>query len=217
MTKWLWIVAGPNGAGKSTHTADLIADFQASGFIGAEIIKLNADERTAELKKQFPDQSQRELNRQAAQETDAALERCIAEDRPAIFIETVLSSTKYQDDVLEAKERGYNVGLIYVSVYPPELILGRIKNRVAKGGHNVDPQKALDRYKRSHTNLIWFGQHADRLVVFDNSDTERSPVLVAMKEAGRKLVHRAKGLNPSLDRAIESLQRKNSHNPKPSI
>lgn len=217
MTKWLWIIAGPNGAGKSTHTADLIADFQASGFIDAEIIKLNADERTAELKKKFPDRSQRELNLQAAQETDAALERFIAEDRPAIFIETVLSSTKYQDDVLEAKSRGYTIGLIYVSVYPPELILGRIKTRVSRGGHNVDPQKALDRYKKSHANLIWFGQHADRLVIFDNTGTEKIPVLVAMKEAGKKLVHRVKGLNPSLDHAIESLQRKKPHNPKPSI
>ncbi|MDR3568612.1 MAG: hypothetical protein P4L43_11360 [Syntrophobacteraceae bacterium] len=84
MTKWLWIVAGPNGAGKSTHTAKLIADFQASGFIGAEIVKLNADERTAELKKQFPDRPQQELNLQAAQETDAALVKHIAEDTPYI-------------------------------------------------------------------------------------------------------------------------------------
>lgn len=55
MTKWLWIVAGPNGAGKSTHTAKLIANLQASGVFGSEIIKLNADERTAGLRKQFPD------------------------------------------------------------------------------------------------------------------------------------------------------------------
>ena len=107
MTKWLWIVAGPNGAGKSTHTAELIATLQASGSADFEIIKLNADERTAELRKQFPDRPQQELNLQAAQEIDAALVRGIAEDKPAILVETVLSSTKYQDDVIEAKARGY--------------------------------------------------------------------------------------------------------------
>jgi predicted ABC-type ATPase len=218
MTKWLWIVAGPNGAGKSTHTASLLEDFQASGVLDSEIIKLNADERTAELKKQFPDRPLRDLNLQAAQETDAALERYIAEGKSVILVETVLSSIKYRDDVLEAKARGYNVGLIYVSVYPPELILVRIKNRVAKGGHNVDPQKALDRYKGSHENLVWFARHSDRVVILDNSGgIQTGPVIVAMKEAGKKIVHRVKGLNPSLDHAIQSLQRKNPHNPKPNI
>jgi predicted ABC-type ATPase len=219
MTKWLWIVAGPNGAGKSTHTAKLIVDLEASGFIGADIIKLNADERTAELRKQFPDRPLRELNLQAAQETDAALVKHIAEDAPYIVVETVLSSTKYQDDVLEARERGYNVGLTYVSVHPPELILGRIINRVAKGGHNVDAQKALDRYRRSHENLVWFARHSDRLFILDNSaPREIGPVLVATKEVGKRLIWKRKawGINPALDHAIRALQRGDPYYPSPN-
>lgn len=217
MTKWVWIVAGPNGAGKSTHTAKVIANFQAAGVLESEIVKLNADERTAELRKQFPDRSERELNLQAAQEIDAAFAQHIAEDTPYIVVETVLSSTKYQDDVLNAKRRGYKIGLTYVSVYPPELILGRIENRVAKGGHNVDAETALDRYQRSHENLVWFGQHSDRLFALDNSrDKERGPVVVAMKEVGKKLVHKVKGCNLSLDKAIRSLQKIRPYNPKPS-
>jgi predicted ABC-type ATPase len=207
MTKWLWLVAGPNGAGKSTYTAMLIIKLQTSGTIDNEIVKLNADERTAELNRQIPERPQEELNLQAARETDAALERCIADGKPVIFIETVLSSAKYQDDVLEAKARGYQVGLVYISVHPPELILGRIKDRVAEGGHNVDFQKALDRYQRSHANLVWFAQQADSLLVYDNSGRKTGPVLVAMKEAGKKLVYQAKGLNPSLDHAIRALQK----------
>ena len=118
MTKWLWIVAGPNGAGKSTLTAKLVANLQSSGVLGSQIELLNADVRTAELRKQFPDRPERELNLQAAQETDAALVKHIAQSTPYIIVETVLSSPKYQDDVLEAKARGYKVGLTYVSVYP---------------------------------------------------------------------------------------------------
>ena len=72
---------------------------------------------------------------------DDVLEKCIVLDKPVIFIETVLSLTKYQDDVIEAKARGDNVGLIYVSVHPPELILDRIKTRVSLGGHNVDAKR----------------------------------------------------------------------------
>ena len=216
MTKWLWIVAGPNGAGKSTHTERLIAKAQTASATPLEIIKLNADERTAELKKQFPDRPQNELNLQAARETDAALEKAIAEDKQYILVETVLSSTKYQDDVIEANGRGYNIGLFYVSVHPPELILDRIKTRVARGGHNVDSQKALDRYRRSHENLVWFGQHADKLFVFDNSDLDASPVLVTTKEAGRKLTHKIKGQNPALDHAIRALQKGRPYYPSPN-
>ena len=107
----------------------------------------------------------------------------------------MLSSTKYQGDVHRGQTRGYHIGLIFVSVYPPELILDRIEIRVADGGHNVDAQKALDRYKRSHANLIWFGQQADKIIVYDNSGLKA--VQVAVKEVGKRLIHKVKGQNPS--------------------
>lgn len=217
MIKWLWIVAGPNGAGKSTHTVQLMEDLQASGIPGDSIIKLNADEKTAELQKQFPDRPLKELNLQAAQETDAALTKAVVEDETYILVETVLSSEKYKKVVLEAKGRGYNIGLTYVSVHPPELILGRIRNRVAKGGHNVDDRKALDRYGRSHVNLIWFAQHSDKVVILDNSARrETGPVLVAVKSSGKKLIHKAKGVNPALDRAIWALRKDGRSSPSPN-
>jgi predicted ABC-type ATPase len=107
MTKWLWIVAGPNGAGKSTHTERLIAKAQTASATPLDIIKLNADERTAELKKQFPDRPQNELNLQAARETDAALEKAIAEDKQYILVETVLSSTNPAlDHAIRALQKG---------------------------------------------------------------------------------------------------------------
>jgi predicted ABC-type ATPase len=207
MAKWLWLIAGPNGAGKSTYTTKLIIKLQTSGEIDTEIVKLNADERTAELQKQFPESPRLELNLQAARETDAALLKSIADGKPVIFIETVLSSPKYQDDILEAKARGYHIGLVYISVHPPELILGRIKDRVAEGGHNVEAHKALDRYQRSHAKVVWFAQQADSLLMYDNSSRKTGPVLVAVKEAGKKLTHKAKGLNPSLDHAIKALKK----------
>jgi len=36
----------------------------------------------------------------------------------------------------------------------------------------------LNRYKRSHANLIWFAQHANRLFVFDNSGEKAKAVLI---------------------------------------
>lgn len=215
MAKWLWLIAGPNGAGKSTYAAKLISKLRAAGRVGAELVKLNADERTAELKTQFPERPQEDLNLQAARETDAALAQGIAEGRPVIFIETVLSSPKYQDDVLAAKAGGYAIGLVYISVHPPELILGRIRDRVAEGGHNVPPRKALARYHRSHANLVWFAPQADLLLLYDNSSRKTGPVLIASKEAGKKLLHQAKGLNPALDHVITTLKKIKVLAPKP--
>ena len=47
MAKWMWIIAGPNGAGKSTFTDNLLAN-------APDLLKLNADERTATLRAADP-------------------------------------------------------------------------------------------------------------------------------------------------------------------
>ena len=61
MAKWMWIIAGPNGAGKSTFTNDLLAN-------APDLLKLNADERTAVLRTADANASQRDLNLRAARE-----------------------------------------------------------------------------------------------------------------------------------------------------
>ena len=135
MTKWMWIIAGPNGAGKSTFTNDLLAN-------ASDLLKLNADERTAALRAADANVPQRDLNLQAAREIDAEVVDCIAKGR-SFLVETVLSSDKYRDDVLEAKRQGFKVALVYVSLHPPELSPDRVATRVNKGGHTVDRQTAL--------------------------------------------------------------------------
>jgi predicted ABC-type ATPase len=62
----MWIVAGPNGAGKSTAAVKILKNLGV-----ADLKKLNADERTLELRAQYPEKSQHELNLLAAQRTDA--------------------------------------------------------------------------------------------------------------------------------------------------
>jgi predicted ABC-type ATPase len=60
------------------------------------------------------------------------------------------------------------------------LQLERIKTRVAKGGHDVPPDKVAARRKRSIAQMAWFYRMADRAWLFDNSDD--SPVIVRYKE-----------------------------------
>lgn len=194
MAKWMWIIAGPNGAGKSTFTNDLLAS-------APNLKKLNADERTLALRTANPAASVRELNLQAARETDAEVAASIAAGE-SFLIETVLSSDKYRDDVLEAKRKGFKVSLVYVSLHPPELSPDRVATRVTKGGHDVDRQTAIDRHARSHVQLAWFAARADVLAVYDNSRNDTIPQLVAERAEGQKLRVHTAGINPSVDQAL---------------
>lgn len=195
------IVAGPNGAGKTTATNKVIERF------GDALTKLNADEQTLKLKKTHPNKPLPEVNLLAAQHIDAEVDRHIEEGK-SFYVETVLSSPKYRDDVLKAKEQGFEFSLVYVSLHPPELSPERVKIRAQKGGHDVEWNKALARYERSHIQLEWFMNQADNLLVFDNSAEEKPPILIAAKMAGQEITHRVKGVNPAVDRVVKNVQQR---------
>lgn len=197
----MWIVAGPNGAGKSTFVKTLIAepDFE-------DLITLNADEVTAELAKiKRVGPRPTNLNLQAARQIDAKVEELI-ELGDSFLVETVLSSDKYRDDVLRAKQLGYKIGLFYISLHPPALSPLRVSERVQKGGHSVQPLKALARYGRSHAQLTWFADQADYLRVYDNSADDGKPVCIAVREEETEHVAILKpGAVPAVDAALASL------------
>lgn len=193
----MWIIAGPNGAGKSSFAGEFLANI---GY--PNLIKLNADEKTLELRRQFPHRDVAALNLEAARFIDARVDECIS-SRENFVVETVLSSDKYRSRVIAAKAAGMRVGMIYVSVWPPEMSPKRVKVRAAKGGHDVDEAKALDRYRRSHEQLAWFAPQVDALMVFDNTALDSDPALIATKSHhGARLHIQAKGINPAVDKAL---------------
>jgi predicted ABC-type ATPase len=204
MTKLMVLfICGPNGAGKSSITNGVVK------LLGQALTKLNADERTLELRAIFPDKPLQELNLMAAQQIDAEVERNI-ETGKSFYIETVLSSPKYRDDVVEAKKRGFKFALVYVSIYPPEKTVERVKVRAKKGGHDVDPLKVIERYYKSHEQLKWFADQADMFLIFDNTALNTPPILLAEKLAGQEIVHHVKGANPAVDDVVVFLQKKRS-------
>jgi predicted ABC-type ATPase len=205
MAKWMWIIAGPNGAGKSSFAEQFLFDLDYP-----DLIRLNADEYTLRLRKKFPDAAQNELNLKAANAVDKQVEDCIQAGQ-SFVVETVLSSQKYRDDVLMAKGLGFKFGLIYISLYPPELSPQRVSERVAKGGHNVDAEKAIERHRRSHDELRWFAPQADLFMVFDNSDCNAKPTLLASSATGEPLKYIARGVNPSVDLALDDMTAKFTH------
>lgn len=151
------------------------------------------------MKAQAQAGTQDELNLAAAQWVDAEVERCI-QDGTSFLVETVLSSGKYRDDVETAKLTGFGIGMFFVSLHPPELSPKRVAERVLRGGHHVDPARAIARYHRSHEELAWFAARADMLFVVDNSSPRGVPVLLIGKYG--TVFDRVMGVNPAVDRAM---------------
>jgi len=100
-----------------------------------------------------------------------------------IGVETVLSSAKYRRLVELARSHDFEIHLIYVFVDSVEQQLKRIKQRVAKGGHDVPADKVRLRRVRSFEQLAWFFYQSDRAWVYDNSGAELE--LVAQKGDGK--------------------------------
>ena len=194
----MWIVAGPNGAGKSTLTNQILEELDVT-----TITKLNADEVTIALRADDPDGDQADLNLQAAKIVDQQVLDCINQGAD-FLVETVLSSPKYRDAVAKAQENGFSVSLIYVSLYPPELSPERVGERVRKGGHAVDRQKAIDRYYRSHEQLVWFARAVDELMIIDNSSANGEPVWLAIKAADLAISRFVVGKNLAVDEALDA-------------
>lgn len=169
----LWIVAGPNGSGKSTaYGRSDVAEFDGSVWIinpDLLTVRLQAAERM-----DLPT-----ANLAAVKRIETWLDASI-DVHQTIGVETVLSTPKYRRLVSRAKERGFEVRLIYVYLHSLDLQLERIRLRVAKGGHSVPADKVADRRSRSFQEFGWFFWEADQAWVYDNSGAE--PKLVAWKD-----------------------------------
>lgn len=172
----LWIVAGPNGCGKSSaYDRSDVDEFGGSVWI------INPDLLTVRIRDGERLTVER-ANLLAVQRIEQWLDASL-DTYQTIGVETVLSSDKYRRLVTKAKERRFEVRLIYVYVKSAELQLERIALRVAKGGHGVPEDKVRARRARSFEQAGWFFAQADAAWLFDNSGAE--PKLVGRKEGGR--------------------------------
>jgi predicted ABC-type ATPase len=117
-----WIVAGPNGSGKSSIYTDTdIDDFGGSVWI------INPDLLTARIQK-IERLKPRAANIAAVTRIYSWLEASISAHQ-TIGVETVLSTEKYRELVLAAKDHGFEVRLIYILLNSPELSVERVKLR----------------------------------------------------------------------------------------
>lgn len=70
-------------------------------------------------------------------------------DTESFAVETTLSGQGYLQMMAAARTRGFEVVLIYIGTESVEINLGRIRNRVLAGGHDVPEEDVRRRYQRS--------------------------------------------------------------------
>jgi predicted ABC-type ATPase len=162
-------LAGPNGSGKSTY-------FQAH-LARAGLRFVNADVLAHSLG----------MDPYAAAVRADALRRKLVALRASFIFETVFSDPVA--DKLEflkaAHQSGYTVVLIFIGIAGPEISSERVAMRVLQGGHDVPPEKLLERFPRTLNNLKKTLFELPEVWVYDHSDLGKGYCLIARKENGQ--------------------------------
>lgn len=158
--KKLYIIAGCNGAGKTTASFTILPEIlDCKEFV-------NADEIARGLSPFRPESVSFEAGRIMLNRIDELL----SEDENFAF-ETTLSTKSYKNKIIEAKEKGYRVTLLFFWLQNIELAKERVKVRVLEGGHNIPSEVIERRYKRGIKNLFdIYLSIVDGALIFDNSE-----------------------------------------------
>lgn len=173
------VISGPNGAGKSTLAPFLLRDtFGLLEFV-------NADTISAGL-------SAFNVDAVALDAGRVMLSRLhdLGNARQSFAFESTLATRSYASWLKDLKRTGYEFHLLFLSLFPADLAIQRVADRVRRGGHSVSEEIIRRRYARGLNNLFeLYIPLADTWAVYDNSG-HCSPLLVASgeREQNRKLI-----------------------------
>jgi len=169
MKSKLWIVAGPNGAGKTT----LVSKFNRK-----RIPVINPDD----IALQWPDLPERQKHLRAGR--SALLQRRkLFENCQDFIVETTFSGKGALSLLREAQDKRYRVFLVAVLIPSDTASLGRVAERVKKGGHDVPVEAIVRRFGRSIANISHAIKTAERAYIIDNTGAKGR--FVAVIEKGR--------------------------------
>jgi predicted ABC-type ATPase len=166
------MIAGPNGSGKSFLKASLESDGVAFGEY------FNADDIARGLEGDAV-----AVGRRAQELVRAGRDVALAARRDYTW-ETVMSHPSHVEHLRAAKAAGYLVRVFYVATDDPRVNVGRVANRVARGGHDVPTDRITTRYEKSLAGLADAVEVADVARVWDNSDAKRPFRVVADRDPG---------------------------------
>lgn len=147
------VIGGVNGCGKSSLTGALKAERSDLGLL------IDVDKLAAQLG------SPVEGGKAAVRKIDECLEKGISFTQ-----ETTLSGARTERTIRRAKERGYTIRLYYIGLDTMEESLGRIANRVAKGGHDIPKADVERRFQSRFTDVLRVLPYCDEARFFDNDN-----------------------------------------------
>lgn len=84
--------------------------------------------------------------------------------------ETTLSGARTERTIRRAKDLGYTIRLDYIGLDTVEESLGRIQNRVAKGGHNIPREDVERRFSTRFADVLRVLPYCDEARFFDNDN-----------------------------------------------
>lgn len=170
----LFIIAGCNGAGKTTASYTLLP--KTLGI--TEFV--NADEIAKGLSPFNPEGVAFESGR-------IMLTRIkeLIDSKKSFAFETTLATRSYVSLVKAAKKKGYKVFLLFFWLNSDKLAIQRVKQRVEKGGHNIETAIIRRRYKSGLSNLkSLYIPIVDTWVLYDNSHSIPEKIVFGSKNRG---------------------------------
>ena len=160
----IFVLAGCNGAGKSSIGGAALLEsgvaFYNPDKAARKIVAANAHLN--------PPPTMGEVNAAAWSQGRALLERAI-DQHLAFAFETTLGGQTMTDLLERAAGEGLAVHVWFAGLENVELHMERVRQRVARGGHDIPEAKIRERYVASVTNLIALLPQLTRLQVYDNS------------------------------------------------
>ena len=187
----LYIIAGPNGAGKTTASYTILPEiFHCKEFINADEIARGISPFNSES-----------VSIQAGK---IMLERFseLLERGETFAIETTLSLKSYVKFIKRAKEREYEITLLFLWLNSPELAMTRVKTRVKEGGHNIPAEVIERRYYTGLKNLFHlYIPIVNNWLLVDNSGEEfqviaegsENETIIKNKDIWSKLIQKYNG------------------------
>jgi predicted ABC-type ATPase len=152
------VLAGTNGAGKSSVAGAALTQGGTDFYNPDQATQryVAAGLPVAEANARAWDQGRRLLD-------------CALRERLDFAFETTLGGNTMTTLLLEAAKQGLRVRIFYVGLASLELHIRRVRERVARGGHDIPEHKIRARWEASRENLIRLLPHAAELAVWDNT------------------------------------------------
>lgn len=168
----LFVIAGPNGAGKTTYARRFLPEeMRTREFVNADLI-------AAGLSPFAPDKAAFEAGRIMLRRL-----RELTAQRVDFSFETTLSGRAYAPLLRDMRAAGYRIWLDFLWIPQLGITRQRVRQRVAKGGHDIPDEVQQRRFHLGVRNLAAiYRPLLDKWRLYDN--TQDQPHLVASEKDG---------------------------------